>query len=157
MADRSGMSFIQECLTPLNIVVHYIHAVNPNCTEIYNSPLPVVSFDLKEYIKVFSMTYLLELPIYWIFLKGYFNINRLFLVNFILNIATHPIVYLAMPVYFLKWNLNYIQYLGIAEVFAPAIEALLLKNLFLMRTRHAIWAAVIANLFSWTIGIYWNF
>lgn len=149
------MNVMVECLTPLGLL-NNLQQLQPQCLEIYNTAVASDAAGFTEYIPVFLLTCLLEFPVYFLFLWKESSITRAVLVIFLLNLATHPIVYLGMPFVFEKWDLNYLQYLLIAEVFAPFIEALLLKKVFHTTWKTAIWAALLANLFSWTLGVYWN-
>ncbi len=149
------MNTMVECLTPVSLILNAYQA-NPGCTEIYQSAVTTDAGGLAEYLPVFLMTCLLEFPIYFLFLFRQSSFIRLVLIGFLLNLATHPIVYLGMPILFSKWELNYLQYLLIAEFFAPFVEAILLRKVFHTSWRMAIWAATVANLFSWTVGVYWQ-
>lgn len=148
------MSLYTDCVTPLSLITNLLHT-NPECLSIYHAALPTDGASVFKYSQVFGMTYVLELPIYFLFLHHRYQPSKILLINFILNIATHPIVYLGMPAFFVKWDMDYLPYLLIAEFFAPATEALLLKKLFHSSWRLALWAAILANLFSWTVGAYW--
>ncbi len=149
------MNIMVECLTPANLIINAFNS-NPNCLEIYQSAITSDAGGFSEYLSVFFFTCLLEFPVYFVFLIRESKIIRLVLITFLLNIATHPLIYLGMPLIFSKWNITYLQYLIIAEVFAPVVEAILLRKIFHTSWRTAIYSAAFANLFSWTIGVYWQ-
>ena len=111
---------------------------------------------MAQYLPYFIKTCILELPIYFIFLRSSRSFFRIVVITFIVNLATHPIVFMLMPILLTKLNLNYLQYLCIAETFAPLIEALILAFYYQFSSRVSFWAALVANLFSWTVGIYWT-
>lgn len=149
------MNLMTECFTPLSLLMNWFQH-SPQCTEVYQTSIVTDASGFWGYLGIFGMTFLTELPIYFLFLYRYSSFLRILLINFILNIATHPVVFLLMPWLFQKWDLSYLQYILIAEFFAPAIEALILRKLFKMDWSAAIAAALIANLFSWTVGVYWT-
>lgn len=148
------MSLIAQCFTPWAMVANQF--IEHQCHDIYAMIVSDVQFSLVEYLTVFSKTYGLELIIYFFFLRQKYNWREILKINLIINLATHPIVYFGFPLLFSKLQYNYFQYLVVAEIFAPAIEALLLKKIYHFSWKIAITAAVLANLFSWTIGVYWR-
>lgn len=149
------MNLMVECLTPVSLIVNAYQS-NPNCTDIYQSAIVNDAGGFAEYLPVFFMTYILEFPIYFIFLFRNSSIVRMVLIGLILNVATHPFIYKVLPPILAKWDMSYLEYLIIAEIFAPTIEAILLKKVFHTSWKIAFWAAILANLFSWTIGVYWQ-
>jgi len=69
------------------------------------------------------------------------------------NLATHPLVYFGWPWLgsFLSWH--YAALLVISEIFAPAVETVVLSKIWATPVRQtAIWV-VLANLFSWWVGL----
>ena len=149
------MNTMVECLTPVGLIMNAYHS-NPSCTEIYQSAVATDAGGFAEYLPVFVVTCLFEFPVYFLFLFRESSFIRMVLITLLVNLATHPIIYLGMPAVFSHWDMTYLQYLLIAESFAPIVEALLLKKVFHSSWRMAIWSATIANLFSWTVGAYWQ-
>ncbi len=148
------MDLFQQCATPWALLINFFS--NHTCQEIYESGLPTDMYSFGAYLPFFLKTILLEFPIYFLFLRKAQSLPRLLLITLILNLATHPILFMVMPIVFSKFNLNYRQYLCIAEIFAPVIEGLLLKYYYQQSTRTSFWAALLANLFSWSVGIFWS-
>jgi hypothetical protein len=70
------------------------------------------------------------------------------------GIPTEPTPWLIYLGILVKWDLNYLQYLVIAEVFAPSVEALLLNRAYKVNFGRAVLAALIANLISWSVGVF---
>lgn len=149
------MNLLQECLTPWALVINQV-ANHPDCSQIYASGIPDDSISFLQYLLVFFKTYTFELPLYYVFLRKSWNMPKILLVNLVINLATHPIIYLLMPIIFLRFDMNYLQYLVIAEIFAPAVEAILLSRVFKISWKTAVAAALVANLFSWTAGVIWG-
>jgi len=148
------MMSVYDCLTPWAVVINQF--AQHSCGDIYASPLANDSFSFFEYLPFFLKTMLLEFPIYYFFLRKAYRLDKILLINFLINLATHQIIFLAMPSVFIKLDFNYYQYLMIAEIFAPTVEALLLRFAYKLNWKTAILASVLANLFSWTVGIYWR-
>jgi hypothetical protein len=71
----------------------------------------------------------------------------------ILNLATHPFIYLVIPILMAHFQSTYLTYLTVSEVFAPAIEALLLWHLWSIPAGKSIFFSLVANLFSWGAGL----
>ena len=147
------MNPIYECLAPWSVIINQF--VTHSCAEIYTSPLPTEFINLAEYLPFFFKTCLLEFPIYYLVLHQFKKWHQLLLISILLNLATHPFIFLGLPVIFAQFNRNYFQYLITAEIFAPVIEMLLLFYLFKIKWRSAFFSALLANIVSWTIGIYW--
>lgn len=140
-----------DCITPWNVVLNLFQA--HECTAIYQSPVTSDPVSFLEYLPYFLKTCALELPIYWLFLKGKKGFLQILMINILLNLSTHPIVFFIIPL-LLKGG-TYFQYLSVAEFFAPLVEFLILWRGFKVDGRVALLAAVAANLFSWGLGIYW--
>lgn len=146
------MSLVQQCLTPWSVVINQFSS--GDCTPLYAAYLPNDSITVAAYLFVFLKTYLLELGFYFFFLRPLFSFKKVLCINLVINLATHPIIFLVMPYFFSKYDLNYLQYLIIAETFAPTIEALILIFYFKVNWKTAAAAAVLANIFSWSAGVY---
>ena len=72
----------------------------------------------------------------------------------VLNLATHPIVFFVFPYFLEKTGSDIFTYIWTAEFFAFAIEAMILKLYYRYSWRSAVWASGLANLFSWSVGIW---
>jgi len=148
------MSLIQQCLTPWALVINQV--VSHPCAEIYSAELPTTSVAFVQYLPIFIKTLAFELPFYYFFLRPKFSMLKILWINFIINVATHPFIFLMLPSLLVRFEFSYLQYLVIAEIFAPAVEAVLLNRFFKLSWSRAITAALVANLFSWSIGVLLN-
>lgn len=108
--------------------------------------------ELLDYLSLFSLTYALETPIYFLGLRKYSKLRQILFISLVLNLATHPIVCFLFPVLADILRMNYDQYLILAEVFAPLVEFLLLRFVFKFSMQRSLLVAVAANLVSWLIG-----
>ncbi len=147
------MELFQQCVTPWGLLIHLFSA--NACESVYQAGLPNDPMSLVEYLPYFLKTCVLELPFYYFFLTRTQSFSRIVIINFILNLLTHPIVFLVMPILFEHLGLNYLQYLLLAETFAPLTEAIVLHYVFKVEAPTAIRAALVANLLSWGIGVFW--
>ena len=135
-----------ECLTPWKLVLNLF--TPHECSEIYQLTTLAEPFTLMQYLPFFLKTLLLELPIYYLFFRTLKSIPKILQINFLVNLATHPIVFFIIPMILMKLNGNYLNYLVTAEVFAPLVETLILVYYFKFSLRSAIATAICANLFS---------
>lgn len=143
-----------ECLTPWYLIYN-LFADNA-CSEIYSSGLPSDAMTLTEYLPYFIKTFILELPIYALILKSQQNFTKNLAATSLLNLATHPIIFILFPMVLPKLgDFNYLNYLVAAEIFAPLVESLLLIKVFKLKIGWAVVSAAAANLFSWSLGVYW--
>ena len=113
-------------------------------------------FSFLEYLPFFLKTFVLELPIYFLFLRTLKNVPVILKMNTVLNLATHPVVFFIIPLILTQLNATYLHYLVVAEIFAPLVEALVLFKVYKISLGRAVLAALCANLFSWSVGIYWT-
>lgn len=142
-----------DCITPWNLIWNLF---NPHqCSEIYELTTLTEPFSIFEYLPYFLKTFALELPIYYLFLRNLKNIPTILKINSIVNLATHPIVFYIIPLILMQLNSTYLHYLITAEIFAPLTEALILYRFYRLSPGRALIAAICANLFSWSLGVYW--
>lgn len=144
-----------DCLTPWNFLL-YLFGFNNQCADIFLITGLTSHYTTAEYVPYFIKTFLLELPIYFLLLKTQQSKIQILKTVFILNIATHPLIFLAFPLALDLFNGNYLTYLLCAEIFAPTVEILLLKFYFKIDFKKAFAFSLFANLFSWSIGVYWT-
>ena len=143
-----------ECLTPWHLIYN-LFADNA-CAEIYSSGLPTDPLTFTDYLPYFLKTFILELPIYALILKSQQSFGKTLAANSLLNLATHPIIFILFPIILPKLGeFNYLNYLVAAEIFAPLVEAILLAKVFKLKIGWAVVSSVAANLFSWSVGVYW--
>ncbi|MCC6750572.1 MAG: hypothetical protein IT371_23120 [Deltaproteobacteria bacterium] len=109
---------------------------------------------MKLWLVIFAATYLLELPVYALFLRRFLSASRLVGFTLLINLVTHPFIFLALP----KWMQNPVHYSLLAELVAVSVEGVLLYALA-RRQRwegtSALWClglAFFANAVSATLG-----
>jgi hypothetical protein len=142
-----------DCLTPWNLIWNFFNA--HQCGDIYTITSLAEPVTFVEYLPYFFKTFILELPVYLLFLRHQKKLSEILQINFILNFATHPVVFFLIPLIIMQYNATYLHYLVIAEVFAPLVEAIILAYFYRISCKRAFLAAIAANLFSWSLGIYW--
>jgi hypothetical protein len=109
---------------------------------------------LTVWLVLFTLTCLLELPVYVLPLRPVLPLRWGLLLLLVLNLATHPIVWFVLPRIFE----NQVHYVLVAEAFAVIVEGLILGGLA-RRRRWEGWGwlsmmglAFLANACSATIG-----
>ncbi|MGZ3690094.1 MAG: hypothetical protein ACXVAX_01235 [Pseudobdellovibrio sp.] len=143
-----------DCLTPWDLVHHFIQS-QPQCVDVYGAAPPSDSIGLTEYLPFLLKTLILELPMYYLLLKKVKSFKEVLIINLFVNLATHPIIFIAMPPLLNAFHFSYLSYLLIAEIFAPVVEALIINKYYKVNAGRAWAASIIANLVSWSIGVYW--
>jgi hypothetical protein len=123
--------------------------------QILNSAAEVPRVSFSIYLLVFLLTCLLESPFYFFLLKSYKPFYRQpLLALFIANLSTHPMVCFGIPALVAHYGGSYGVSNSIGEVFAPTLEALLLWRVWKVPAAQAIAGAIVANVFSWWVGVY---
>ena len=107
------------------------------------------------YLQFFLLTCFLE-SIFYFFFGKLQKLTSLKILKqiFILNLATHPIVFFIFPYFLEKAGSDIFTYIWSAEFFAFIIEALILKWYYHYPWKRAVWASGLANLFSWSVGVW---
>ena len=145
---------MDSCYTPSDIIRYFFHSV-PECRELLESKDLVPEIGLLTYLQAYGWTYALEAPIY---LAVGRHLKRswggLFFQVFALNLATHPIVTFVIPRLLVRFGTPFYAYISVAELFAPVVEALLLRYWARYPWKWALLASCFANLISWWIGTY---
>ncbi len=72
----------------------------------------------------------------------------------VLNLVTHPVVFFVFPYFIETTGGNVFTYIWMAELFAFLTECLILKYRYRYSWSAAVLTAGLANLFSWTAGIW---
>jgi hypothetical protein len=109
---------------------------------------------VTAWLKIFTLTYVIETPIYGAALREQLAWRWSLLLSLILNLATHPIVWFLLPRIFV----NQINYALFAEAFAVTVEALIIAAAARLREwprREWLWCfglAFVANAVSATVG-----
>jgi hypothetical protein len=129
------------------------HGLDPACagaiTAVYE-PQPVA---LAVYGIYFGLTLLLEAPVYYAFFRRLAPERSGFVATLVtVNLATHPLVLLGFPAFGYHAGVSFGTTVACAELFAVAVEAVLLQVVFKWPGRSALAAAVCANLFSVVAG-----
>lgn len=110
---------------------------------------------LLFYLGIFLLTCSLESIFYFISAKTQKLKNSKIIEQIlVLNLATHPIVFFIFPLVLEKTGSRIFTYIWTAELFAFAIEAILLKFRYRYSWTVAILTSSLANLFSWSVGIW---
>lgn len=121
------------------------------CYAILTQPMWIPEVTIGEYTKYFLATVALEFPVYFLLLRDVSRAKKL-LVTVLVNVVTHPFVFLVLPKIIVNGQRSYSEYALIAETFAPFAEGLILTLWLRQGGLRGLAIAVAANLFSWTIG-----
>ena len=147
-----------SCYSPRGLVEYLLapKALSAECIHLMNTVSTDVSLpDMSHYFFILCLTALLEFPFYFVLLADkHKHFRNIALTTLLCNLATHPIVYLIVPYLGKHYGISYGNMLGIAEVFAPLTEILLMTMVF-KNKKKSTWALIIlGNIFSWGVGIY---
>jgi len=143
-----------NCYGPWRIFQYWFFPADlpMDCLVPLNSDVGAMDLGVGRYLLLFGLTFLIELPIYRLALKG-LPTKKILLVTLLLNLATHPIVTFLFP-WGAQDRFTMGGYVASAEVFAPAVEAALLVFLYRVSPTRAVPGAVLANLSSWGLGLW---
>lgn len=101
------------------------------------------------YFFVFLLSNLLEVPVYWGFLREQgLSFARSVLVVTAMNSLTHPIVFFVI----MNFRLTYLWDILLAEAFAIVSEAWILRKVTGAGPGRAFGASVMANVVSWQLA-----
>ncbi len=149
------------CFSPPGLIIDLLMPLNSSieCQEILNLVSEIPEFSFRVYFKYFFYTCLLESSFYFAAVTSSSKSNRplwqRYLSTVILcNLATHPIVCFGIPWLVSLFQGTYRESLSIGESFAPLIEGLLLVYVWRVPRTPAWILSILANLFSWWVGIY---
>jgi hypothetical protein len=128
-----------------------------NCDLVLRPPpTPGVAPNFVTYLELFATTCALEAVIYWpafAWLQPASKWSTRTKAILGVNLATHPAVVFLLPLLAARLEISYACYLASAEIFATVIEALLLRWVFRFSMQTAFIVSIVANLFSWWIGL----
>ncbi len=143
------------CFYPATLFMYALRhsGVQTLCTDILQRFAFAGHYSLATYLVYFAVTYALELPAYWFFLRNDFSFLKIARLTLVVNILTHPIVFWIFPRIALMQQWNTLTYLLAAEFFAFAVEAAALVWLYNVKAPQAIAGALIANIVSWQLGL----
>jgi hypothetical protein len=134
-----------------------LHGVTPENMDLDSQGFFTGHFSYSfDYLIVFLKTCLLESPFYFFCFRRESFPRRLSYLLFA-NLLTHPLIFFFFPTLFDK----YITAALVSEAFAPAVEMAFVVSILMMTKKEsgpklAVSALVIllANLFSWEVGMY---
>lgn len=144
------------CGAPWTLAAHFLEPrwLSPACRAILDEPQRLTRIGALEYLFFFFLTCLLEALVY-LPTHRRAGLGGQLRIAVLPNLATHPIVFFAIPAAIFLLGGSYGQMLLVAETFAPVVEAWLLWRCW----RDVAWKAVAtafgANWLSWTVGTYW--
>lgn len=145
------------CHSPAGLARYFLDygGIAPVCRGALDGAAAATDAAPAYYLGVFLLTCLLEAPVYFQALKASAGGKPArWQAVVLLNLATHPIVYFAVP-RLVAWQTgSYAQALTLGETFAPLAEAAGLRAFWAMPWPRALLAAAAANLISWWSGIY---
>lgn len=107
----------------------------------------------KEYVFALVLTILIEAPVYYFALRKRLKPDQIALYMLAMNLATHPLVLVAMPQFFALAEYPKIAAILVGELFAPTFEGLMLWRMAGLSPSRAFGFAFLANLISWTAGV----
>ena len=148
---------MNHCSTPLSLIAALIEPLinepilSEKCDNLLHSVVLPTKLNLGAYMLAFACTCLLEAPFYFYLLKKESRRKRIFLL-ISANLLTHPVIYFLLPTLLSHWRTTQLSYLGIAEVFAPIIEAAYLSKMCAIKFKKSLAWMILANLTSWWVG-----
>lgn len=146
-----------NCYAPPAVLGQLLNAswVTPACKEFLADKTlnGVFGFTGKDYAFALLLTILIEAPFYYFALRKKLKLDQIALYMVTLNLATHPLVLIAMPQFFALAEFPKITAILVGELFAPAFEGLMLWRMAGLPASRAFGFAFLANLVSWTAGV----
>ena len=143
------------CQTPSALARFFLarSTLEPDCLwALLLKPRPApVSF--PEYLGIFALTCAIEAPVYAMALRSR-GARTTALAIAALNLATHPLVFFAIPRAVSSLGGHNSTSLLVAEIFAPAVEALLLWRIRGGSAWSSLAYALAANLLSWSTAYF---
>lgn len=127
--------------------------------------MALVHVTLRGWVSAFLFTQAVEIPVYVTLLRRALSADLAerprglplqILLAFGASAITHPVVWFVLPELppsFLDPGAAYVEYVVRAESFALVIEALYFYTLCAARFRHALFASLLANGLSASIGM----
>lgn len=141
------------CHIPWNMIYNWVIGFpkSHECTALLGQPMWGPDVTVLLYAKYFFATVAFEFPIYFLLLRNMSHIKKLASIVLV-NIATHPFIFLVLPKLMVNTQMSYSAYALIAETFAPLTEGLILSVWLRQGFVRGLAIAIAANLFSWTVG-----
>ncbi len=148
-----------SCYNPITLLQYGMNSdsIEFTCRYVLSQKVLETPPNFLDYPLYLLLTVLLELPVYFFFLKPRaISIPKFFkhVVKHVaaLNLCTHPLVDFVFPVIAVKMGFSHAIYLSTAETFAVIVEAFYLNTILRQRPVVSFLVALSANLFSWGIG-----
>jgi hypothetical protein len=140
------------CYTPWTLGKFFLFAqgLPVDCVGALQSPAYFPATSVQHYLLLLGWTCFLELPFYLLALRS----KKFVWPLLACNVLTHPCVYFLFPALAGKVGANYGQTLFASELFAIVAEALLLAWVWKVSPSRALVCSVLANLFSWWVGVF---
>ncbi len=130
----------------------FIYWLGGRCPEVFDVYGFSWNFSSNIYIYFLALTLLFETPIYYFLLKREFPALKILRISLVVNLLTHPLVFLVFPQIADHYGITYGWYVLYAESFAFIVECLALCIVFKTPVFKSIQSSLAANLFSWLIG-----
>lgn len=128
---------------------------NENCELVLKTSVLETDTTLGKYLFVFLLTCLFESLFYFpIGKKQKVSNSKIVEQVLLLNSVTHPLVFFVFPYFLDRQGSDLFTYIWSAELFAFLVEAVLLKVRYRYSWTWALRASGLANLFSWTLGVW---
>jgi hypothetical protein len=146
-----------SCYTPPGLIAYLMNLgfMSRDCAQTMASPASFEAVAVGAYLTLFALTCTLETPFYLVALHGSKNSKfKKFLAIVLCNLATHPAVCFLIPYLVSLFHGSYASSLVVGEVFAPLLEGYLLYQIWRVRFARAMTWSIVANLFSWWVGVY---
>lgn len=142
-----------DCSLPHRIIMSYFLA-DDRCATFLHGIYYWAPPSFSQYLSLFALTCLFELPIYFLALKRLGKLKAILLILGV-NLLTHPAVVYLSPLIGTKYFVEYRNLVLIAEILVPLIEALAIIVFMRNKKALAFTAAITANIFSWFGIAYW--
>ncbi len=125
---------------------------NGSCPQAFDTYGFSWNFSLDVYATFLVLTLLFETPVYYYFIKKKFSLLKILRISLVLNLLTHPIIFLLFPQIADQRGITYGWYVLAAEIFAFVIEWVALNKIFKFPFLQSMKVALAANIFSWLVG-----
>ncbi len=148
------MDWDRICYNPYSIFEYFLRpaTLSDACQMLLSSSTWLPLMNYKEYALLFAMVCALEAPLY-------LNIQSLswrkrFAALVGLNLATHPAITFLLPALLNNYGFSTAGLILTTETLAFLVEAFILYFAFKVGAKTAFVFALLANLFSWSFGLY---
>jgi hypothetical protein len=143
-----------SCLTPPQVLAFVFHGdMAFLCKVMLMSSESIPSMTLLSYLVIFGWTCALEAP-WYLFGLRHLRVSwpRSIFILLFANLATHPLVTFVFPRISQALGLTLGWGIFAEEIFAPVVEAIVIRKIAKISWPWAILISIAANLFSWWVG-----